>query len=99
MANDRETKSYEVKPERPQDTSAAIRAGGGDTMAGGKDADLRPHRAAGSSGTGLPPHTDTDMRIHRRGAARPPGKAGGDRTATSSRGTQPGQDRGADDDR
>ena len=99
MANDRETKSYEVKPERPQDTSAAIRAGGGDTMAGGKDADLRPHREAGSSGTGLPPQPDNDMRIHSRGDARPTGKAsgGGAHTAGSSRGTRP--ERGTDDDR
>lgn len=98
MANDRETKSYEVKPERPQDTSAAIRAGGGETMAGGKDADLRPHREAGSSGTGLPPQPDNDMRIHSRGDARPTGKAGGGSRA-SSRGARPDQDRGTDDDR
>lgn len=51
MANDRETKSNEVKRERPQDTSAAVRAGGGETMAGGKDADLIAHGEAGSSGT------------------------------------------------
>lgn len=50
MANDRDTKSRQVKPERPQDTSAAIRANDGETMAGGKDADLKPHGEAGSSG-------------------------------------------------
>lgn len=99
MANDREIKSKEVKAERPQDTSAAIRAGGGDTMGGGKDADLRPHREAGSSGTGLPPQPDNDMRIHSRGDARPTGKAsrGGPRTAGSPRGA--GLDKGTDDDR
>jgi hypothetical protein len=59
MANDRDTKSFEAKPERPQDSSAAVRAnGGGETMAGGKDADLHPHKEAGSSGTG--PRTDRD---------------------------------------
>ena len=53
MANDRETKSHQVKPERPQDTSAAVRANdAGETMAGGKDADLKPHGEAGSSGAG-----------------------------------------------
>ena len=52
MANDRETKRVELKPERPQHTSAAIRANDGETMVGGKDADLRPHKEAGSSGTG-----------------------------------------------
>lgn len=99
MANDRETKSSEVKPERPQDTSAAIRAGGGDTMGGGKDADLRPHREAGSSGTGLPPQPDSDMRIHSRGDARPTGKVsgGGSRSSGSPRGA--GQDGGTRDDR
>jgi hypothetical protein len=64
MANDRETKSFEVKPERPDETSAAIRAGGGDTMADGKDADLKPHGEAGSSGVGLPPAPDNRARIH-----------------------------------
>jgi hypothetical protein len=52
MANDRDTKSRQVKPERPQDTSAAIRANDGETMAGGKDGDLKPHGEAGSSGAG-----------------------------------------------
>ena len=109
MANDRETKSFEVKPERPQETSAAIRAGGsdmltgpGETMAGGKDADLRPHREAGSSGTGLPPLPDNDMRINSRDEARASGSGeesgGGSRLAGSSPGTGPSQDIGADDD-
>src|SRR3712207_1358775 len=76
MANDRETKSYEVKPERPQDSSAAIRAAdtgerltrgeAGGTMSGNMDADLRPHGEAGSSGVGLPPMPDNDARIHTR---------------------------------
>lgn len=53
MANDRDTKSNQVKPERPQDTSAALRANdAGETMAGGRDADLKPHGEAGSSGVG-----------------------------------------------
>ena len=52
MANDRDTKSRQVKPERPQDTSAAIRANDGEMMAGGKDGDLKPHGEAGSSGAG-----------------------------------------------
>lgn len=51
MANDRDTKSDVVRSERPQDTSAAVRANdAGDTMAGGKDADLPPHGEAGGSG-------------------------------------------------
>lgn len=100
MANDRETKSHEVRPERPQDTSAAIRAGGGETMAGGKDADLRPHKEAGSSGTGLPPAPDNDMRIDARDGARPTGKQSGEpQIGASSPGSGPSQDRGADDDR
>jgi len=94
MANDRDTKSYEVKAERPQDTSAAIRAGGGETMAGGKDADLRPHKEAGSSGTGLPPMPDNEMSVSARDGApaaerEPSDSLGGGRT----------RDQGADDDR
>jgi len=91
MANDRDTKSYEVKPERPQDTSAAIRAGGGETMAGGKDADLRPHKEAGSSGTGLPPMPDNDMSIGARDGA-----PAGDRQTSRAHGGG-GRDQGADD--
>lgn len=77
MANDRETKSGEVKPERPQDTSAAIRArdtgdrvthGSSDgTMAGGRDGDMRPHGESGSSGTGehlVAGNPPTGKRIH-----------------------------------
>jgi hypothetical protein len=70
MANDRETKSYEAKPERPQDTSAAIRANDGETMGGGRDADLRPHKEAGSSGTGVPPMPDNEMTISARDGIR-----------------------------
>lgn len=69
MANDRETKSFEVKPERPQDSSAALRADGGETMADGKDADLKPHGEAGSSGTQLHGQTG-DARIGARDAGR-----------------------------
>ena len=76
MANDRETKSFEVKHERPADNSAAIRASdtgerltqgeAGGTMAGNKDADLRAHGEAGSSGVGLPPAPDNRASIHTR---------------------------------
>ena len=76
MANDIEGKSYEVKPPRPQDTSAAIRAAdtgeritqgeAGGTMGGNMDADLRPHGEGGSSGVGLPPMPDNDAHIHTR---------------------------------
>lgn len=101
MANDRETKSYQVKPERPQDTSAALRAnGGGETMAGGKGADLRPHGEAGSSGVGLPPQPDDDMSISARDSAdASPGSGDGSRATGSSMGTEPGQTTGASDDR
>ena len=100
MANDRETKSFEVKPERPQDSSAAIRAGGGDTMAGGKDADLRPHKEAGSSGTGLPPMPDSDMRIDAQDVGHANAKSNDSpHTGGSSPGRERSQERGADDDR
>lgn len=75
MANDRETKSSEVKHERPQDSSAAIRARdtgdrlthgeAGGTMGG--DSDTRPHGEAGSSGVGthqVAGNPENGARIH-----------------------------------
>lgn len=65
MANDRESKSFEVKPnERP--AASAARTGEDATMARGKDADLHAHGEAGSSGVGLPSQSDNDARIHTR---------------------------------
>jgi len=61
MANDRETKSFEVRPDKQADYSAARRARpdqrvtrgeAGATMADNRDADLHSHGEAGSSGTG-----------------------------------------------
>lgn len=48
MADNRDTRSGKVKSERPQDTSAAIRANDADdTMSGGQDAARQPHGVAG----------------------------------------------------
>jgi hypothetical protein len=65
MANDRETKSFEVKPQEPPEASA-VRTGGDPMMARGKNADLRAHGESGSSGVGLPPQPDYDAHIHTR---------------------------------
>jgi|GEM_PF-6004988 len=107
MANDRETKSFEVKRDERPDYSAAARnqdqRGGrltqgeaGGTMSGNRDADLRPHGEAGSSGVGLPPMPDNDMRISTRDGAR---ESGGTRALGASTGTGPDQDTGVEDDR
>lgn len=105
MANDRETKSSEVKRDDRPNYAAAVRnadqQGGrltqgeaGGTMSGNRDADLRAHGEAGSSGVGLPPMPDNDMRINTRD-----GESGGLGAEGSSTGTSPDQDTGASDDR
>jgi hypothetical protein len=107
MANDRETKSYEVKSETRPDQADAIRAsnergerltrgGAGGTMSGGRDADLRAHGESGSSGVGLPPAPDNDMRINTRDGARATGSesGGGSGAVGASTGTNPDQDIG-----
>ncbi len=112
MANDRETKSFEVKPDSRPDQSAAIRAsdqrgerltrgGAGGTMSGNRDADLHAHGESGSSGVGLPSAPDNDMRINTRDGARATGSesGGGSGALGASTGTNPDQDIGADDER
>jgi hypothetical protein len=105
MANDRETKSFEVKPERPQDTSAAIRAAdtgdrlthgeAGGTMAGNGDADLRPHGESGSSGVGTHQAAGNPESVAHISSRDPSGTAGsesggGSGGLGSSPGTMPG---------
>lgn len=108
MANDRETKSFEVKPGSRPDQGAAIRAsdqrgerltqgGAGGTMSGNRDADLRAHGESGSSGVGLPPAPDNDMHINTRDGARATGSGSG--ALGASMGTNPDQDIGTDDER
>jgi len=110
MANDRESKSYEVRPTEHPDQSAAIRASNergerltrgetGGTMSGNKDADLRAHGEAGSSGVGLPPMPDNDAHISTRdgsGASRPESGGGSGGLGASTGG--PTQDIGSNDD-
>ena len=66
MANDRETKSYEVRPGGAKGgmTGSKTAGGGGratrgeagGTMSGNRDADLRAHGESGSSGVGMKPN-------------------------------------------
>lgn len=104
MANDRETKSFEVKPERPQDTSAAIRArdtgdrvtrgGAGGTMSGNRDSDTRIHGEAGSSGVGthqVAGNPENGARIHSDEKVEPSGSdSSGSGALGASTGTMPG---------
>lgn len=90
MANDRKTKSFQAKPERPQDSSAAIRArdtgdrltqgGAGGTMGGNRDSDARAHGEAGSSGTGMHQvagNPENGARIHSDEKVEPSGSESG----------------------
>lgn len=104
MANDRKGKSVEAKPERPQDTSAAIRARdtgeratygeAGGTMGGDRTSDLRAHGEAGSSGTGahqVAGNPESGAHIHSDERIEPTGKkSGGSGSFGARTGTMPG---------